>query len=144
MKLLISACLLGERCRYDGKSKPLPEEILRRLREQYELIPVCPEQAGGLPTPRAPSERRGVKVVSETGRDVTAEYEAGARFALALAQKERVDAALLKARSPSCGKGAIYDGTFSRTLIPGNGVTAELLEQNGIPVYTEEEIETLI
>ncbi len=144
MKLLISACLLGERCRYDGKSKPLPEEILRRLREQYELIPVCPEQAGGLPTPRAPSERRGVKVVSETGRDVTAEYEAGAGFALALAQKEQADAALLKARSPSCGKGAIYDGTFSRTLIPGNGVTAELLEQNGIPVYTEEEIETLI
>ena len=144
MKLLISACLLGERCRYDGKSKPLPGEILRRLREQHTLIPVCPEQAGGLPTPRAPSERRGVKVVSNQGRDVTREYEAGAAFALALAKKERVDAALLKARSPSCGKGEIYDGTFSRTLIPGSGVTAELLEQNGIPVYTEEEIEALI
>lgn len=144
MKLLISACLLGESCRYDGKSKPLPEEILRRLREQHELVPVCPEQAGGLPTPRAPSERRGVKVVSETGRDVTAEYEAGAKFALALARKERVDAALLKARSPSCGKGEVYDGTFTKTLIPGSGVTAELLTENGFPVYTEEEIETLI
>lgn len=144
MKLLISACLLGERCRYDGKSKPLPAETLRKLREQHELIPVCPEQAGGLPTPRAPSERRGVKVVSTEGRDVTREYEAGAGSALELAKKANVDAALLKARSPSCGKGEIYDGTFSRTLIPGSGVTAELLERSGFPVYTEEEIEALI
>ena len=143
MKLLISACLLGEPCRYDGKSKPLPAETLRRLRETYTLIPVCPEQAGGLPTPRVPSERRGDSVVSEAGTDVTAEYRAGAAFALELARRECVDAALLKARSPSCGKGEIYDGTFTRTLIPGNGVTAQLLTENGIPLYTEEELENL-
>ena len=144
MKLLISACLLGTPCRYDGKSKPLPAETLRRLRERYDLIPVCPEESGGLPTPRAPSERRGVKVISNIGTDVTREYKAGAAYALKRAQEANAEAALLKARSPSCGKGEIYDGTFTKTLIPGNGVTAELLMQNGIVVFTEEDIEKLI
>lgn len=143
MKLLISACLLGEPCRYDGKSKPLPEEKLRRLRDTYTLIPVCPEQAGGLPTPRTPSERRGEKVITETGMDVTAAYQSGAACALELAQSEQVDAAVLKARSPSCGKGEIYDGTFTRTLFPGHGVTAQLLMENGIAVYTEGELDQL-
>lgn len=144
MNLLVSACLLGEACRYDAKSKPLPAGTLRRLRERYTLIPVCPEQAGGLPTPRAPSERRGVKVVTQAGRDVTAEYEAGAAFAVKLAKEHGCELALLKARSPSCGKNEIYDGTFTRTLTPGRGVTAEALLDAGMKIYTEEEIRLLI
>ena len=141
--LLISRCLLGDPCRYDGKSKPLPAETLRALRAQYDLIPVCPEVLGGLPTPRTPSERQGDRVVMKTGADVTKEYRRGAEAALQAARENRVCAAVLKERSPSCGKGEIYDGTFTGTLKEGNGVTAELLLENGIPVYGESEIETL-
>ena len=138
MRLLISACLLGEPCRYDGKSKPLPAETLDRLLREHTLIPVCPEQLGGLPTPRTPSERQGDRVVMRDGTDVTAEYEKGARIACVLAEQTGAEAALLKARSPSCGSGAIYDGTFTGTLAPGDGVTAALVRTLGIPVYTEE------
>jgi uncharacterized protein YbbK (DUF523 family) len=144
MKLLISACLLGERCRYDGKSKPLPAETLARLRERYVLVPVCPEQLGGLPTPRTPSERQGTRVVMKTGEDVTAQYRRGAEAALETARREGVMAALLKERSPSCGNGRIYDGSFTGTLTDGNGVTAELLTANGFSVYGESETEKLI
>lgn len=143
MKLLVSRCLLGEACRYDGRSKPLPAETLRRLREKYTLVPVCPEVLGGLPTPRTPSERQGDRVVMKTGRDVTAEYARGAAAALAIAREQDVAAALLKERSPSCGKGMIYDGSFTGTLTEGNGVTADLLLENGFAVYGESEIETL-
>ena len=143
-KLLISRCLLGDPCRYDGASKPLPAETLHALRERYTLVPVCPEVLGGLPTPRTPSERRGGRVVSAAGEDVTAQYRRGAEIALETARRERVTAALLKERSPSCGKGEIYDGSFSRTLTPGNGVTAQLLLENGFAVYGESEIETLL
>ena len=142
-RLLISRCLLGEPCRYDGKSKPLPDETLQALRARYDLIPVCPEVLGGLPTPRTPSERRGGRVVMKTGADVTAEYRRGAEEALRRAQENQVCAALLKERSPSCGRGEIYDGAFTGTLTKGNGVTAEVLLENGIPVYGESEIETL-
>ena len=142
-RLLISRCLLGEPCRYDGKSKPLLDETLQALRARYDLIPVCPEVLGGLPTPRTPSERRGGRVVMKTGADVTAEYRRGAEEALRRAQENQVCAALLKERSPSCGRGEIYDGTFTGTLTKGNGVTAEVLLENGIPVYGDSEIETL-
>ena len=138
MRLLISACLLGEPCRYDGKSKPLPAETLDRLLREHTLIPVCPEQLGGLHTPRTPSERQGDRVVMRDGTDVTAEYEKGARIACALAEQTGAEAALLKARSPSCGSGAIYDGTFTGTLAPGDGVTTALVRTLGIPVYSEE------
>ena len=141
--LLISRCLLGEKCRYDGKSKPLPAETLRALRERYDLIPVCPEVLGGLPTPRTPSERQGDRVVMKTGADVTKEYRRGAEAALQAAQENHVCAAFLKERSPSCGKGKIYDGTFTGTLTNGNGVTAEVLLNAGFTVYGESEIETL-
>ena len=144
MKLLISACLLGEPCRYDGKSRPLPAETLARLQSQFELIPVCPETLGGLPTPRVPSELQGERVVTADGRDVTAEYTRGAQAALAIAREHGAFAALLKERSPSCGKGEIYDGSFSRTLKTGNGVTAERLLEAGFTVYGESEIERLI
>ena len=141
--LLISRCLLGEPCRYDGKSRPLAAETLQALRARYDLIPVCPEVLGGLPTPRTPSERQGDRVVMKTGADVTEEYRRGAAAALQAAQENQVCAAVLKERSPSCGKGKIYDGSFTGTLKEGNGVTAELLMENGIPVYGESEIETV-
>ena len=136
--LLISACLLGVRCRYDGGSKPQPG--VEELAGRYRLIPVCPEQLGGLPTPRSPSERQGDRVVSRQGRDVTAEYRRGAEETLRLARLYGCTAAVLKEKSPSCGCGRIYDGTFSGTLTDGDGVTAELLKENGIRVYGESEI----
>ena len=141
-KLLISACLLGTPCRYDGGSKPCPAAV-GALREKYELIPVCPEQLGGLPTPRNPSERCGNHVVMVNGMDVTDEYRVGAHAALNLYQRKGCIAAVLKERSPSCGSGAIYDGTFSHTVIPGDGVTVELLKANGIPVYGETQLAAL-
>ena len=116
MRLLISACLLGCRCRYDGASKthPLAEALARR----YELVPVCPEQLGGLPTPRPPAERRGDRVVTRT-EDVTEAYHRGAEEAWRLCSLLDCRAAVLKERSPSCGHGAIYDGTFSGRLTEG-------------------------
>lgn len=142
-KLLISACLLGVPCRYDGKSVPLREETLRKLRERFDLLPVCPESDGGLPTPRIPSERQGERVRNREGEDVTEAYRRGARLALEKAQSEGCTLALLKERSPSCGSSGIYDGSFTARLIPGLGVTAELLLQAGIRVYGESEIEAL-
>ena len=141
MKILISACLLGLPCRYDGASKPQlwVEELARR----HELIPMCPEQMGGLPTPRDPSERQGDKVISCAGKDVTKAYTKGAETALYFAKLNHVDFAVMKAKSPSCGKGLIYDGTFTGNKIPGNGVTVELLNANGIPVFTEDELDQL-
>lgn len=141
-KLLISACLLGIPCRYDGKGKPAAS--IERLREKYELIPICPEQLGGLPTPRNPSERVGGRVVMEDGTDVTTQYQKGAQAALELCLREGCVAAVLKERSPSCGSGEIYDGTFTRSLVAGDGVTAELLKKNGIKVYGESEPDALL
>ena len=142
-RILVSACLLGVNCRYDGKNG-CRDEVLKLLRE-YELIPVCPEVLGGLPTPRPPAERLpDGRVVTREGKDVTAEYRSGAEQALALARKQGCVLAVLKERSPSCGRGRIYDGTFSRTLIPGSGVAAQLLEENGILVYGESQLEELL
>ena len=142
--LLISACLLGFECKYSGGSNALEEDKLAALRARYRLIPVCPESAGGLPTPRAPSERQGEKVVSKLGQDVTGEYRKGADTALYLARRYGCTRALLKERSPSCGSGAIYDGSFTGTLIPGDGVAAESLKAAGISVYGESQIDKLI
>lgn len=144
MKILVSACLLGEPCRYDGRSKPVPE--IRELEKQgYELIPVCPEVMGGLSTPRPPAERQSDgRVVNEIGADVTAAYRAGAEMALTIARREGCTAAVLKEKSPSCGNREIYDGSFSRQLIFGQGVAAELLTQNGITVLGESQIDQLL
>ena len=141
MKLLISACLLGTCCRYDGASKAHP--LAAALTKRYSLVPVCPEQLGGLATPRPPAERRGERVVTRTG-DVTEQYRRGAEETLKLCRLLGCEAAVLKERSPSCGRGHVYDGTFSGTLTAGDGVTAELLAANGIPVYGESQIETLL
>ena len=142
MRLLISACLLGCRCRYDGASKTQP--WVAALAERYELVPVCPEQLGGLPTPREPSERRADTVVSRSGADVTAQFRRGAEQALHLARLYGCKAAVLKERSPSCGSGEVYDGTFSGRLTPGDGVTAALLKANGIAVYGESDLDALL
>lgn len=140
--ILISACLLGVCCRYDGKS--VPQETACCLAEKYQLIPVCPEQLGGLSTPRAPSERRDGGVFTNAGGDVTAAYCRGAEEALRLARLFGCKRAVLKERSPSCGSGQIYDGSFSGTLTQGDGVTAALLKQNGIAVYGESALEALL
>lgn len=139
--ILVSACLLGVCCRYDGDSKPDPRVI--NLREKYLLIPICPEVDGGLPTPRTPSERVGERVLMRDGKDVTRNYNDGAELALSKAKEFGCRAAILKARSPSCGSGKIYDGSFTGNLIDGDGVCAELLKKNGIAVYTEDEIDSL-
>lgn len=141
MNILVSACLLGVACRYDGKSKGI-EKIIE-LSKKYNLIPVCPEQLGGLPTPRVPSEKLKDKVINSEGIDVTVEYKKGTEEALRLAKIFNCPLAVLKAKSPSCGCGKIYDGSFSKRLIEGNGVTAQLLLENGIEVITEEEIDKL-
>ena len=140
--LLISACLLGIPCRYDGRSVKAVD--VSALREKYNLIPVCPEIYGGLPTPRTPSERQGDKTVMKDGRDVTENYLLGAKAAYDLCLELGCKKALLKEKSPSCGKGKIYDGRFTGTLTEGNGVTAEYLMARGIEVYGESEIDKLI
>lgn len=139
--ILVSNCLLGCNCRYKGDGCR-NEEILK-LADKHTLIGVCPEQMGGLATPRDPAEIQGDRVVSCAGRDVTEQYQRGAESALFLAQLNRVDFAIMKAKSPSCGKGLIYDGTFTGGKCAGNGVTVQLLLKNGIPVFTEEELDQL-
>lgn len=138
MRILISACLLGTCCRYDGGGNK--QEWAEELGRRYELVPVCPEQLGGLATPRPPAERLGDRVVTNAGGDVTDAYEKGAAEALALAKLLNCQAAVLKERSPSCGRGAIYDGTFSHIQVPGDGVTAQRLLEAGIPVYGESQV----
>lgn len=140
-KILVSACLLGMCCRYDGRS--CPNSAVTALSDRYELIPVCPEQLGGLPTPRTPSERVGDKVIMKDGTDVTCQYNKGAAEVLRLTELLDISIAVLKSRSPSCGKGQIYNGAFDGGLTEGNGVTADLLIRNGIRVFTEEETDLL-
>ncbi|MBQ2890955.1 MAG: DUF523 domain-containing protein [Clostridia bacterium] len=136
--IIVSACLLGESCRYDGQSKPCEKVI--ELSEKYNLIPVCPEVMGGLKTPRHPSEIIGESVIGKDGSDNTKEYKKGAEIALSIALQNDAKKAVLKAKSPSCGKGRIYDGTFSGTLKEGDGITAKLFMENEIEVLTENEI----
>ena len=140
-KILVSACLLGTPCRYDGKSKPVKEVI--DLKSKYELIPVCVEVEGGLPTPRIGAEIVGDKVIRADGVDVTYEYRLGAQKVLDIAIRNNCKMAILKSKSPSCGKYNVYDGTFSRTLIEGRGILTDLLIKNGIVVFDETEINDL-
>lgn len=140
--IIASACLLGVKCRYDGAHTR--REELTRLLTRYTLITVCPEVMGGLPVPRPPVEIVGGRAVTKEGEDRTARFKLGAQKILALAKKYNVKKALLKAHSPSCGCGRIYDGTFTGKLVPGNGITADLLEQNGITVFTEQEHDRLM
>ncbi|MBU2883182.1 DUF523 domain-containing protein [Psychrosphaera sp. B3R10] len=143
-KLLVSACLLGHPVRYDGKSKPLADlSWLKQLQQDGKLVVMCPEVMGGLNTPRAPAEYAEGKVITVQGIDVTEAFEKGADQALALCQAHQVSHALLKANSPSCGNQQIYDGTFSATLIDGEGVTARRLRENGVAVFSELQLNEL-
>jgi len=135
---LCSACLLGINCRYDGKIIPNNEVI--RLAKKEILIPVCPEQLGGLSTPREPAEQNGRKVITISGVDVTCNFIKGAEQVLTLTKIYGIKEAILKQESPSCGCGRIYDGTFSNRLIQGDGVTTILLKKNKIKVITEEDL----
>lgn len=137
-KILVSACLYGNACRYKGDD--CFNEKLAELGKDNVLIPVCPEQLGGLPTPRYPAERVGDKIISSVGKDVTEEYSRGADFAVQIAKANSVDYCVMKANSPSCGKGVIYDGSFSGAKKVGNGLTVERLLKEGFIVLTEDEI----
>ena len=143
-KMLVSACLMGRPVRYDGRDKALASTLLERWVEEGRVIAFCPELAGGLPVPRAPAEiRADGRVVDSAGSDVTAAFEEGARQALDLAQAEGCRFALLTDGSPSCGSSFIYDGSFSGTRMAGTGITAALLERNGIRVFTPDRIAEL-
>ncbi|MDD3238807.1 MAG: DUF523 domain-containing protein [Lachnospira sp.] len=144
--ILVSACLLGAHCRYDGECQNILEfeEKLSELMQRYHLVPFCPEIYGGLQTPRNPAEIRDGKVYDNQGTNVTDQFLRGAEEALAMAQRFHCEKAVLKMRSPSCGSGHIYDGTFSKVLIEGDGMTAGLLKQHGIDVYGEADIEKLL
>ena len=135
-KILISACLIGLNCKYNGGNNE--NSKLVELIKEKDLIPICPEQLGGLKTPRASAERTQEKVLTKEGIDVTKEYQKGAEEVLKLAKKLNIKKAILKSRSPSCGIDEIYDGTFSHTLIKRDGVTAELLKKNGIEVISSD------
>ena len=136
--ILVSACLLGESCRYDGKSKPC--ERVSALSDAYNLIPICPEVMGGLPTPRTPSEICGERVLMKDGRDVSENYNRGALKALAIARENACTVAILKEKSPSCGSGLIHNGKFDGGLVEGDGITTRLLKKEGIRVLGESEI----
>lgn len=137
MRILVSACLLGLPCRYDGK-EAASERILA-LSARHTLIPVCPEQLGGLSTPREPCEIAGGRVLTKNGQDRTAAFQKGADCALKIYRTLSCDLAILKAKSPSCGLSRIYDGTFSRALTPGNGLTAARLLESGASVLADDD-----
>ncbi len=140
--ILISACLIGVPCRYDGESRSYPE--LEKLKEKYNLIPICPEVLGGLPVPRTASERQGEKVVNAKGEDVTENYKKGATASYELAQKYNCKIAVMKEKSPACATHMIYDGSFSRKLVFGLGVCAEHLKKKGLTVISEDEAAKLL
>lgn len=140
-KILVSACLLGENCKYSGSNNRNDEVIA--LADSFELIPVCPECFGGLTIPRLPSEIRNGRVYAKDGKDVTDAFMSGAEQTLYIAKETNAPCAVLKENSPSCGFGKIYDGTFSGNKIDGNGITAQLLFDNEIQIFGESQIKKL-
>ena len=139
-KVLISACLAGINCKFNGENNLLDSGILDEISKKYHLLFVCPEVFGGLSTPREPAEIKGGLVVTKTAKDVSENFKFGAEICLKIAKLNGCKKAILKARSPSCGSGQIYDGSFSKKLIFGDGVAAKLLKENGILVFSEDEI----
>lgn len=135
---VVSACLAGVACRYDGGSNLCPKVL--QLVEEGWAVPACPEALGGLPVPRTPCELKGGRVISRDGRDMTAAFLRGAQRALEIVQEHGCTAAILKSRSPSCGVGCVYDGSFTRRLRPGQGVWAQLLREAGLALYSEENL----
>ena len=140
-KILISACLVGINCKFNGENNLLDRAILDEISKRYHLLFVCPEVYGGLSTPREPAEmKNGVVVCKFSGKDVSENFKNGAEICLTIAKLNGCKKALLKSKSPSCGSGQIYDGSFSKRLILGDGITAKLLKENEILVYSEDEI----
>lgn len=145
-KILVSACMLGDNVRYDGGNHLIKHPIIQRWKQEGRLVTICPEIAGGLPTPRPPAETQckfPIFITTRDGKDVTPEFLTGAEKALEMARRENVACALMKAKSPSCGNKRIYDGNFTNTLIEGSGVAAAELIRNGIPVFSEKELDDL-
>lgn len=150
-KILISACLMGELCRYDGKQKKLDHHLIRKWETQGRLVPFCPEVAGGLKIPRPPAQiingdgldvlENKARVQTSSGEDVTQAFVTGALVALELTRTHGIKIAILKAKSPSCGSDYIYDGTFENRLVPGIGVTTAVFRGNGVDVFSELEIQ---
>ena len=141
-KILISACLIGDKCKYNGGDNKNP--LIEKLLEQYELIPFCPEVEGGLKTPRDPAEIIGERVKTESGRDVSFQYNRGADLASNICLYLDIKVAILKETSPSCGVNEIYDGTFSHRKIKGQGITTKRLRQMGVRVISEKDIESFL
>ncbi|OCN03983.1 hypothetical protein A4S06_04105 [Erysipelotrichaceae bacterium MTC7] len=137
-KILVSACLLGENCSYRGDSN-YDADVVEYVKDK-EIVPVCPEVLGGLDTPRAPSERIGNKIVNNLGEDVTKEFHAGALAVAKLVKQQNIKVAILKDRSPSCGLGQIYDGTFQHKLVDGDGILVEMLKNLGVEVKNSKKI----
>ena len=143
-KLLISACLIGENVKYNGKNNRID---ISELNNKYELIPFCPEVEGGLPTPRPPSEiisRNPLKIINTSKEDVTCYFTKGANKALEMCKKLNIKKALLKENSPSCGNNFVYDGSFSKVLRGGQGATASILSKNSIEIFNEFDLEKLL
>ena len=139
---IISACFAGVNCKYNGKNNF--NDYINKLVKEGKAILVCPEQLGGLPTPREPSEivsyNNDIKVITKSGKDITENFKRGAKETLKIAKSYNISKAILKARSPSCGYGEIYDGTFSGKVKKGNGITSVLLSEAGIKIYSEENL----
>ena len=147
--ILVSACLLSQRVRYDGNHAQLSDsELLIRLHTKFTVIPICPEMLGGLPTPRPPAEVQQhngrIKVVDSGGLPMTAAFTKGAQRACAIAMQHQATRALLKSKSPSCGRGVVYDGSFTGQLREGDGITVQYLQEMGVQVYHEGEINLLL
>lgn len=143
-KILVSACLLGDKVRYNGTDKLLSHPAIVKWQSQKRIVPLCPEVAGGLPVPRPPAEiQANGTIIARTGENVTKEFELGAQIALRLCVQHQIQYALLKARSPSCGNEEIYNGSFSGEVVQGAGVTAQILQKHGVQVFNEKQIDTL-
>lgn len=140
--ILVSACLLGENCKYNGGNNLCSG--LQKLRDKYNFIPICPETFGGLKSPRNPAEICGDCVLLKNGTDVTNQFYKGAEISLDIAKEHNCKYAILKERSPSCGVKYIYDGSFDNKVIKGKGITAKLLFDNGISLFSENDIDLLI
>ena len=139
-KVLISACLAGINCKFNGENNLLDRGVLDEISKKYHLLFVCPEVFGGLSTPREPAEMKGGLVVTKTAKDVSENFKFGAEICLKIAKLNGCKKAILKARSPSCGSGQIYDGSFTKKLIFGDGIAAKMLKENDILVFSEDEI----
>lgn len=142
-KILVSACLLGQKVRYDNGDVPCLDPRFLKWYEEGRFVSICPEVVGGLPTPRPDAQRQGDRVVTGAGADVTEPFAKGANAALKLANEHDVALAILKQDSPSCGSLFIYDGTFTDTVVPGEGTTTELLRRNGFKVFGEDQLDEI-